>query len=46
MPDTSAYLNLGILIVLLISGVYTLSLWLRLWNTERDMQMLDQLEEN
>ncbi len=46
MPDTTAYLNLGVLIVLFISGVYTFSLWLRLHNTDRDMQVLEQLEDN
>lgn len=46
MPDTSAYLNLGLIVVLIMSGFYTLSLWLRLRNTDHDMQMLDQLEEN
>lgn len=46
MPDTSAYLNLGLIAVFVISGVYVVSLWLRLRNSDHDMSVLDQLEDN
>jgi hypothetical protein len=45
MPDTASYLYLGLAVVVVIMGGYSLSLFLRFRGVEQDLQVIDQLKD-
>lgn len=46
MPDTGSYLLLGLAVSAIILGVYTVSLWMRQRNLDRDLELLRKLAED
>ncbi|MBZ0302039.1 MAG: hypothetical protein K8J31_19980 [Anaerolineae bacterium] len=46
MPDTGSYLLLGLAVTTVILGFYTLSLWLRQRNLDRDLELIRKLAED
>lgn len=45
MPDTAAYLILGLVVVFGIMGIYLASLILRFRSAEKDLKTIEQLKE-
>ena len=44
-PDTSAYMIAGFIVSFVTMGIYVLSLYIRNLNLNRDVEMLESLDE-
>ncbi len=44
-PDTSRYMIMGYTVIFLVQAVYLVSLWVRNRNLKRDLELLEDLEQ-